>query len=202
MGVGEVSSTRLGWLGAHERFTAHPGTGLMRMGVRLYDPHLGRFVQQDPVEGGNANDYTYVADPIGEYDLDGEWCLTGKNPNGSCRSVSRGAGRAARGGARYVRNHAVDIATGAAAAAVTAGCLGVTAGVGSVACISAGAGIVYMGSASAHALTDKNKSARHILTAPLRPIGTGILCGATLGSGCASAAWRRGPKPGFPRWAF
>ncbi|MCZ7630264.1 MAG: hypothetical protein M5U19_14990 [Microthrixaceae bacterium] len=71
-GVGEVSAGRLGWLGAHERFTAHPGTGLMRMGVRLYDPHLGRFHQPDPIEGGCANDYTYVhGDPLNAFDLGG-----------------------------------------------------------------------------------------------------------------------------------
>lgn len=42
----------------------------------MYDARLGwsRFLQVDPVEGGCANDYTYVNDPINQYDLDGQKC--------------------------------------------------------------------------------------------------------------------------------
>jgi len=44
------------------------------MGVRLYDPSTGRFLQTDPVPGGNANAYEYCnADPLNRYDLDGKW---------------------------------------------------------------------------------------------------------------------------------
>ncbi|MCZ7525165.1 MAG: phospholipase A2 [Acidimicrobiia bacterium] len=56
----------------------------MRMGVRLYDPHLGRFVQQDPVEGGSCNDFEYTCgDPVNAMDLYGlcnsaeAWCVRG-----------------------------------------------------------------------------------------------------------------------------
>jgi hypothetical protein len=61
--------------------------------------HLGgsRFLQVDPVEGGSANDYDYVeGDPVNNFDLAGTWCVTGKNKNGTCRSISRGSGRVAR----------------------------------------------------------------------------------------------------------
>lgn len=72
-GKGAAPGSRLGWLGSHQRFTTHAATGIMRMGVRLYDPSLGRFLQVDPVEGGTTtNDYAYVRDPVNQFDLTGE----------------------------------------------------------------------------------------------------------------------------------
>ncbi|MGH9024234.1 MAG: RHS repeat-associated core domain-containing protein, partial [Acidimicrobiia bacterium] len=59
-GKGATPASRLGWLGSQQRYTAHVASGVIRMGVRLYDPTLGRFLQLDPVEGGSANDYDYV----------------------------------------------------------------------------------------------------------------------------------------------
>lgn len=59
-------------MGGHERFSSGGNLGLMRMGVRLYDSALGRFLQVDPVEGGSDNDYEYVGgDPVNALDLDG-----------------------------------------------------------------------------------------------------------------------------------
>jgi hypothetical protein len=44
------------------------------MGVRLYDPTLGRFVQVDPIPGGSANNYDYTnQDPVNGFDLSGEF---------------------------------------------------------------------------------------------------------------------------------
>ncbi len=66
------SPPQYGWLGDHQRMATGGNLGLIRMGVRLYDPALGRFLQVDPVEGGSANDYDYVGgDPVNDSDLDG-----------------------------------------------------------------------------------------------------------------------------------
>jgi RHS repeat-associated protein len=62
-------ATRLGWLGAAQRPTVG-ASNLYRMGVRLYDPALGRFTSVDSVEGGSCNDYEYVCgDPTNGFDL-------------------------------------------------------------------------------------------------------------------------------------
>ena len=72
------------------------------MGARPYAPALGRFLSVDPV-GGSANDYEYaMGDPVNNFDLDGRYCVTGRNRNGSCRSLSRGAGRAVRSVHRHL----------------------------------------------------------------------------------------------------
>ena len=75
--VTTVPSSRLGWLGSQQRFVTAPALGIIRMGVRLYDPKLGRFLAQDPIEGGSCNDYDYTcANPIGGLDLTGT-CVKG-----------------------------------------------------------------------------------------------------------------------------
>lgn len=70
-------STRYGWHGAAERVSDTPD-GTMLMGVRLYQPKLGRFLQTDPVDGGSANAYDYGNQaPTSNADLDGKkwyWC--------------------------------------------------------------------------------------------------------------------------------
>ncbi|MFB7577038.1 RHS repeat-associated core domain-containing protein [Streptomyces sp. NPDC056165] len=70
---GENPATRYGWLGGKQR-SSETVTGATLMGVRLYDPTTGRFLQTDPVPGGSANAYDYVtADPLTSYDLDGKF---------------------------------------------------------------------------------------------------------------------------------
>ena len=62
---------RYGWLGAAQRSSDTPA-GVVLMGVRLYHPGIGRFLQVDPVAGGSANAYDYCnADPVNCTDLSG-----------------------------------------------------------------------------------------------------------------------------------
>ncbi|MFF9340782.1 DNRLRE domain-containing protein [Streptomyces sp. NPDC014773] len=62
--------TRYSWLGGKQR-SGETLTGLTLMGSRLYNPVTGRFLQPDPVYGGNENAYGYPGDPVNSYDLDG-----------------------------------------------------------------------------------------------------------------------------------
>lgn len=63
-----------GWLGSYQR-SADTISGITLMGSRLYSPLSGRFLQTDPVYGGNTNAYVYPADPVNAYDLDGRFVI-------------------------------------------------------------------------------------------------------------------------------
>ncbi|MCK9931920.1 hypothetical protein MXD62_33110 [Frankia sp. Mgl5] len=80
---------RYGWLGAKQR-SRDTLSDLTLMGVRLYDPNLGRFLSTDPVPGGSDNPYDYAhQDPYNSLDLDGRfWRKVG----------------------RFISHHKVDIA--------------------------------------------------------------------------------------------
>jgi RHS repeat-associated protein len=56
------TGTRYGWLGGKQRAADTPG-GLSIMGARLFNPATGRFIQTDPVYGGNSSSYGYPNDP-------------------------------------------------------------------------------------------------------------------------------------------
>jgi RHS repeat-associated protein len=69
-------ANNLGYLGNDERFTTGGALDLIQMGVRLYDPALGRFLEPDPLAGGSANAYDYCyQDPINCLDLAGTFSL-------------------------------------------------------------------------------------------------------------------------------
>ena len=102
---------RYGWLGSKQRSTEAQG-GVILMGVRLYDPTLGRFLSVDPVYGGNPNPYIYPTDPINGFDLNGKWGWSW-----------------VKSAARFVSDHGADIVGGVALGA----CIFATAGVCAVA---------------------------------------------------------------------
>ncbi|GAA3790345.1 hypothetical protein GCM10022226_06600 [Sphaerisporangium flaviroseum] len=86
-----TNPSRYGWLGTHQR-SIDSLAGLVLMGVRLYNPLTGRFLQVDPVEGGGANGYAYPTDPVNIYDLDGQlWQISHKKQCGTdgCIDINR-----------------------------------------------------------------------------------------------------------------
>ena len=66
----DTGGVSYGWVGGKERATEE-ATGMMLMGVRLYNATTGLFTAVDPIPGANTTGYTYPQDPINSYDLDG-----------------------------------------------------------------------------------------------------------------------------------
>lgn len=66
-----ATGSRYDHLGAHQR-QRDTNSGIQLMGVRLYNPNTGRFLQTDPILGGSANNYEYTGgDPINRSDISG-----------------------------------------------------------------------------------------------------------------------------------
>jgi RHS repeat-associated protein len=105
---------RYNWLGGKQRST-DATTGLIQMGVRLYNPASGRFLQPDPIPGGSANDYDYAnQDPLNSFDLDGK-CVRGFG--WACRAGSA-IKHGAAAGYHWAGHHKLDIALTAASFAL------------------------------------------------------------------------------------
>jgi RHS repeat-associated protein len=65
-----------GWHGQHEKLTDHESgfQPLIQMGVRAYSGALGRFLQDDPLDGGSCSSQEYAcADPVNGNDLTGRF---------------------------------------------------------------------------------------------------------------------------------
>lgn len=89
-------ATRYGWVGGHQRSSTLSGSTLM--GVRLYVPSTGRFLQPDPVVGGSPSAYAYPSDPVNAFDLDGKtwkkkktWKIRKKKAKRLARALKAGA---------------------------------------------------------------------------------------------------------------
>jgi RHS repeat-associated protein len=70
-----TGTTDAGWLGQYGKLTDHTSgtTPVTDMGARPYRADLGRFLSNDPIEGGCANKYVYVfGDPVNKNDVNGK----------------------------------------------------------------------------------------------------------------------------------
>lgn len=70
-----------GWLGTKQQLNYYWSQDFEQMGARLYIPSIGRFVQPDPIENGNADAYVYPTDPINNNDLSGDMAQRGIQSN-------------------------------------------------------------------------------------------------------------------------
>ncbi len=108
------------------------------MGARPYHPALGRFLSTDLIEGGTPNDYTYVADPVNSFDLDGTWGIP--NPIKAVGSAAKvvGAQTASVGG--WLNENKRSIAKGSVIVAGIAGGIACAASVVCAVAVGAAAG--------------------------------------------------------------
>jgi uncharacterized protein RhaS with RHS repeats len=110
------------------------------MGVRPYDPSLGRFLAVDPIDGGSLNNYDYAGqDPVNRYDLTGAMVAgeTQTHDDANCDSQSGTCGNSidlipdprATALGQSTRKLVLRIAINVGATVLIASCTAATAGV-------------------------------------------------------------------------
>jgi RHS repeat-associated protein len=151
-GAATANGPRYGWLGAKQR-AADTGAGLMLMGVRVYAPILGRFLQVAPVYGAGDTAYSYPNNPITMFDLDG------RIPGWMKRAGSF-MQRKAYGGYSFLKRNRRNIGRGLSVAALV-GCAVVSGGAClAISAVAAGAAIYNRG-LDTGVLRKRSKSRRY-----------------------------------------
>ncbi|WP_406436300.1 DNRLRE domain-containing protein [Streptomyces sp. NBC_00631] len=121
-----TNTARYGWQGS-SRLASDTPTGLTLMGLRLYNPTTGRFLQTDPVTGGSATSYDYCnGDPVNCADTNGQ-CPSWRHP------VKKAACKAAVWATEYGIEAVGEVFCGAVATVVFALCSAIVTGLSAAA---------------------------------------------------------------------
>ncbi|MEV8547637.1 DNRLRE domain-containing protein [Streptomyces sp. NPDC051572] len=121
-----TNTSRYGWQGS-SRIASDTPTGLTMMGLRLYNPTTGRFLQTDPIQGASATAYDYCnGDPVNCADTNGQ-CPSWRHP------VKKAACKAAVWAVQYGIELVGEVFCGAVATVVFILCSAIVTGLSAAA---------------------------------------------------------------------